>query len=105
MKKKILIVDDNRLLRKFLSTHLERAGHQVRAAEDGFAALDVLSEFAPDVMFVDLFMPKIDGDRLCQIVRSRDDLKECYLVIPVSYTHLTLPTRCHRCRSRWSPDH
>ena len=25
--------------------------------------------------------------------------------IPVSYTHLTLPTRCHRCRSRWSPDH
>ena len=65
MKKKILVVDDNRLLRKFLTTHLERAGHQVRAAEDGFAALDVLADFAPDVMFVDLFMPKIDGDRLC----------------------------------------
>ena len=81
MKKKILIVDDNRLLRKFLSTHLERAGHEVRAAEDGFAALDVLSEFVPDVMFVDLFMPKIDGDRLCQIVRSKDELKDCYLVI------------------------
>ena len=81
MKKNILIVDDNRLLRKFLTTHLERAGHQVRSAEDGFAALDVLSKFAPDVMFVDLFMPKIDGDRLCQIVRSRDDLKDCYLVI------------------------
>jgi len=81
LKKKILVVDDNRLLRKFLSTHLERAGHQVRTAEDGFAALDVLSDFAPDVMFVDLFMPKIDGDRLCQIVRSREDLQECYLVI------------------------
>ena len=81
MKKKILVVDDNRLLRKFLSTHLERAGHQVRTAEDGFAALDVLSEFTPDVMFVDLFMPKIDGDRLCQIVRTRDDLKDCYMVI------------------------
>jgi len=81
MKKKILIADDNRLLRKFLSTHLERAGHQVRTAEDGLAALDVLSEFAPDVMFVDLFMPKIDGDKLCQIVRAREDLKDCYLVI------------------------
>lgn len=81
MKKKILVVDDNRLLRKFLSTHLERAGHQVCTAEDGFAALDVLSEFTPDVMFVDLFMPKIDGDRLCQIVRTRDDLKDCYIVI------------------------
>ena len=81
MKKKILVVDDNRLLRKFLSTHLERAGHQVKTAEDGFAALDVLSDFIPDVMFVDLFMPKIDGDRLCQIVRTRDDLKNCYIVI------------------------
>jgi signal transduction histidine kinase/FixJ family two-component response regulator len=81
MKKKILIVDDNRLLRKFLSTHLEKEGHLVQTAEDGFEALEMLSGYAPDVMFVDLFMPKIDGDRLCQIVRSRPELKDCYIVI------------------------
>ena len=56
MKKKILIVDDNRLLRKFLSTHLTKEGHDVKTAEDGFAALEVLSAFSPDVMFIDLFM-------------------------------------------------
>ncbi len=81
MKKKILIVDDNRLLRKFLSTHLTKEGHDVQTAEDGFAALEVLSSFSPDIMFIDLFMPKIDGERLCQIVRSRKELADCYIVI------------------------
>ena len=81
MKKKILIVDDNRLLRKFLSTHLEKEGHHVQTAEDGFAALELLSTFTPDVMFIDLFMPKIDGERLCQIIRSREALAGCYVVI------------------------
>ncbi len=81
MKKKILIVDDNRLLRKFLSTHLEKEGHHVQTAEDGFAALEILSTFTPDIMFIDLFMPKIDGERLCQIIRSRETLAGCYVVI------------------------
>lgn len=81
MKKKILIVDDNRLLRKFLSTHLEKEGHYVQTAEDGFAALELLSTFIPDIMFVDLFMPKIDGERLCQIIRSRKTLAGCHIVI------------------------
>ncbi len=81
MKKKILIVDDNRLLRKFLSTHLEKEGHFVQTAEDGFAALELLSTFTPDIMFIDLFMPKIDGERLCQIIRSRAALADCYVVI------------------------
>lgn len=81
MKKKILIVDDNRLLRKFLSTHLGKEGHLVQTAEDGFAALELLSTFTPDIMFIDLFMPKIDGERLCQIIRSRESLADCYVVI------------------------
>ena len=81
MKKKILIVDDNRLLRKFLSTHLEKEGHYVETAEDGFAALQLLATFTPDIMFIDLFMPKIDGDRLCQIIRSRAELVDCHVVI------------------------
>ena len=81
MKKKILIVDDNRLLRKFLSTQLGKEGHYVQTAEDGFAALELLSTFTPDIMFIDLFMPKIDGERLCQIIRSRKALVDCYVVI------------------------
>jgi PAS domain S-box-containing protein len=79
--KKILLVDDDRLMLKYLTDLLEREGHEVACAQDGFAALNLLTSFFPDIMFFDLIMPKIDGDKLCQIVRNMPHLKDCYLVI------------------------
>ncbi|MDX1707146.1 MAG: response regulator [Desulfobacterales bacterium] len=81
MKKKILLVDDDRVLLKFASDLLEKEGHEVATAQDGFAALNLLTSFNPDIMFFDLIMPKIDGDKLCHIVRKMHHLKDCYLVI------------------------
>ena len=81
MKKKILVVDDDRVILKFVTKLLEREGHEVVTAEDGFAALNLLSTFTPDIMFFDLIMPKIDGGKLIQIVRSMPRLTDCYLVI------------------------
>jgi PAS domain S-box-containing protein len=81
MKKSILVVDDDRVMLKFISKLLTREGHEVVTAEDGFAALNLLSTFTPDIMFFDLIMPKIDGGKLIQIVRSMPQLKDCYLVI------------------------
>ena len=81
MKKKILVVDDDRVMLKFISKLLMREGHEVVTAEDGFAALNLLATFTPDIMFFDLIMPKIDGSKLIQIVRSMPQLKDCYLVI------------------------
>ncbi|UCE55590.1 MAG: response regulator [Desulfobacterales bacterium] len=66
---------------KYLTDLLEREGHEVATAQDGFAALNKLTSFFPDIMFFDLIMPKIDGDKLCQIVRNMPHLKDCYLVI------------------------
>jgi len=81
MKKKILVVDDDRVVLKFISKLLTREGHEVVTAEDGFAALTLLATFTPDIIFFDLIMPKIDGSKLIQIVRSMPQLKDCYLVI------------------------
>jgi PAS domain S-box-containing protein len=81
MNKKILLVDDDRILLKFASDLLEKEGHEVATAQDGFAALNLLTSFYPDIMFFDLIMPKIDGDKLCHIVRKMPHLKDCYLVI------------------------
>ena len=81
MKKKILVVDDDRVMLKFFSKLLEREGHDVLTAEDGFAALNQLASYTPDIMFFDLIMPKIDGSKLIKIVRSMPQLKNCYLVI------------------------
>jgi two-component system cell cycle sensor histidine kinase/response regulator CckA len=81
MPKKILLVDDDRVLLKFASGLLEKEGHEVATAQDGFVALNLLTSFFPDIMFFDLIMPKIDGDKLCHIVRKMPHLKDCYLVI------------------------
>jgi PAS domain S-box-containing protein len=80
-RKKILVVDDDRVILTFASKLLTREGHEVITAGDGFEALNVLSAFIPDIMFFDLIMPKIDGDKLIQIVRSMPPLKDCFLVI------------------------
>lgn len=80
-RKKILVVDDDRVILTFASKLLAREGHEVITAGDGFEALNVLSTFTPDIMFFDLIMPKIDGDKLIQIVRSMPPLKDCFLVI------------------------
>lgn len=81
MGKRILVVDDNRVLLKFLSNLLEKEGHEVRTAEDGFAALSTLAGFNPEILLVDLIMPKIGGDKLCQIVRKLQGMAECYIVV------------------------
>ena len=81
MNKKILVVDDNRMILKFLSNLLESEGHEVKTCEDGLAALSLLTSYKPDIIFVDLILPKIGGDKLCQIIRAMEHLKNCYLVM------------------------
>lgn len=81
MKKKILVVDDNRMILKFLSNLLDREGHEVKTCEDGLSALSLLTTYAPDIVFVDLIIPKIGGDKLCQIIRTMEHMKDCYLVM------------------------
>jgi len=81
MKKKILVVDDDRVMLKFVSDLMTREGHEVATAEDGFSALSLLADYSPDIMFFDLIMPKIDGSKLIKIVRGMPRLRDSYLVI------------------------
>jgi PAS domain S-box-containing protein len=81
MQKTILVVDDNRIMRKFMSKLLQGQGHKVFLAENGFEALDSLTSTNPDIIFIDLVMPKIDGRTLCRIIRNMSHLKRCFLVV------------------------
>lgn len=81
MEKKILVVDNHPVLLKFMSQLLEKGGHQVLIAEDGLSALEILKNYIPDVIFIDLIMPNIGGEKLCQIIRKMPKLKDAYLVI------------------------
>jgi two-component system, cell cycle sensor histidine kinase and response regulator CckA len=79
--KQILVVDDYPIFLKFMSNLLKGEGHDVLTAEDGLSALDVLKTSTPDVVFTDLVMPKIDGQRLIRIIRGMPKMKNAYLVV------------------------
>lgn len=81
MRKKILVVDDDRSLLTFLSFRLEECGHELLTAEDGISALNILTTFDPDVILVDLILPKIDGENLCRVIRTMNHLSEAYIVV------------------------
>ena len=81
MKKQILVVDDTKFYLNLMSRILSKGGHRVVTAQDGFQALNILSSFVPDIMFVDMIMPKIQGDKLCQLVRKMPHMRHCYIVV------------------------
>lgn len=77
----ILVVDNDKLILAFMEDLLEKEGYRVLTAEDGLSALDLLREHTPDVIFVDLVMPNISGEKLCRIIRGMPHLENAYLVI------------------------
>lgn len=81
MKKKILVVDNHPMILKLMSNLLEKEGYEVKVASDGLSALDILKNYMPELIFVDLIMPNISGDKLCRIIRSMPEFKDVYLVI------------------------
>ncbi|MGV1098642.1 response regulator [Thiovibrio sp. JS02] len=81
MGKKILVVDNQPVVLKLVANLLAKDGHEVRIAEDGLRALDVLKDFVPDLIFVDLVMPNISGEKLCRIIRNMPHLQGVFLVI------------------------
>jgi two-component system, sensor histidine kinase and response regulator len=79
--KKVLVVDNDRVLLGLVSRFLEKKGYPVVTAETGVAAIDVLKTDTPDVIFIDLIMPNIDGQALCRIIRGTEKFKAVYLVM------------------------
>lgn len=60
-KKRVLIVDDDEALRQILRLTMEREDFEVEEAEDGSAGLDKTDEFSPDIIVLDLMMPRTNG--------------------------------------------
>ena len=79
--KKILVVENHPVALKLLVEFLKRQGHEVITAEDGLAALKILQQITPDLIFTDLIMPNINGEKLCQIIRNRTELKHLPIII------------------------
>lgn len=72
---RILVVDDSDENREALARFLERQGHEVCTAHDGLEGLRAAEEFHPQVLFLDLFMPRMDGFELCARLRAKEELE------------------------------
>jgi len=73
--KKILIADDNENIREALTYLLEDAGYTVSLAKDGAEALRKVREVSPDILFLDIMMPEINGYDVCRAIKNDPDLK------------------------------
>jgi DNA-binding response OmpR family regulator len=66
----ILVVDDEHLYRHLLKVNLEKEGYDVITASDGEEALDIISNKRPDLVILDLLMPRLDGFTTCERIRQ-----------------------------------
>ena len=82
----IMVVDDSLTVRKITSKMLLRAGYQVVTATDGVDALEQLEEFTPDVMLLDIEMPRMDGFALAKELRRSTNTKNMPIIMITSRT-------------------
>jgi len=84
-EKRILVVDDEPDVRDFLSTCLEDAGFQVQTAIDGFDALEKIEKTPPDLITLDLVMPRISGIKLMRKLRKDEKWKNIPIIIVTAH--------------------
>jgi twitching motility two-component system response regulator PilG len=68
-KIKVMVIDDSNTIRRSAEIFLKASGCQVILAEDGFDALAKISNEQPDLIFVDIMMPKLDGYQTCSLIK------------------------------------
>ncbi len=67
--RKVLVIDDSNTIRRSAEIFLKQGGYEVVLAEDGFDALSKVNDHAPDVIFCDILMPRLDGYQTCAIIK------------------------------------
>ncbi|HEV7477915.1 MAG TPA: response regulator [Burkholderiales bacterium] len=72
---KVLVIDDSNTIRRSAEMFLRQAGYEVILAEDGFDALAKISDHQPQVIFVDIMMPRLDGYQTCALIKQNPVLK------------------------------
>ena len=80
-RKKILLVEDDDSMRRFLEIVLQRAGYDLVLAEDGLAAIEVAFDNSIDAVVTDAVMPNLTGHDLCRILRQNPQMKNIPLII------------------------
>ncbi|MDS4074340.1 MAG: response regulator [Defluviicoccus sp.] len=79
--KSILVVEDEPNIVLSLQFLMKKAGFEVRVANDGEEALALVQDRAPDLILLDVMIPKRDGFDVCQTIRANPDWKDVYIIL------------------------
>ena len=81
---KILVVDDSSTIRRSAETMLKSAGFEVITAENGFEALSKVARHNPQLIFVDIMMPRLDGYQTCAIIKNNEQFRATPVIMLTS---------------------
>jgi twitching motility two-component system response regulator PilG len=78
---KVMVIDDSKTIRRSAETLLKKVGCDVVTATDGFEALAKITEHNPDIIFVDIMMPRLDGYQTCALIKNNRTFKSTPVIM------------------------
>ena len=81
---KVMIIDDSKTIRKSAETLLNKEGCEVLTAVDGFEALAIIAVNKPDIIFVDIMMPRLDGYQTCTLIKNNRQFRDTPVIMLTS---------------------
>ncbi len=78
---KVLVIDDSKTIRRTAETLLKKVGCVVETAVDGFDALAKIADTQPDIIFVDIMMPRLDGYQTCALIKNNKTFKNTPVIM------------------------
>ncbi|MBP8019767.1 MAG: hypothetical protein RJA86_1906 [Pseudomonadota bacterium] len=78
---KVMVIDDSKTIRRTAETLLQKAGCTVVTATDGFDALAKIADSNPDIIFVDIMMPRLDGYQTCALIKNNSAFKSTPVIM------------------------
>jgi twitching motility two-component system response regulator PilG len=79
-----MVIDDSKTIRRTAETLLSKQGCEVLTAEDGFEALAKIADHRPQLIFVDVMMPRLDGYQTCALIKNNPAFKQTPVVMLTS---------------------
>jgi twitching motility two-component system response regulator PilG len=78
---RVMVIDDSKTIRRTAETLLKKAGCEVVTATDGFEALAKIADQKPDIIFVDIMMPRLDGYQTCALIKNNGIYKKTPVIM------------------------
>jgi CheY-like chemotaxis protein len=94
MKKRVMLIEDEQELVDLMKMRLEASGYETLAAYDGEEGLKIIEKNRPDLVLLDILMPKLDGFAVCRKLKAEEKTKNIPIVVVSASGGKDLPKRC-----------